>query len=494
MHHEQLPTKHDTSGSPKIDGIPPKPKRPLTVYNLFSKLERNYIVQMNKKMSLATASGGSTTERPVSKAQVDPYLELRPERYRHLVLPHDWFKVGKNKIKRQFYKNHGIISFRDLSKTVAEKWKTVDDETMDFCKMVYTGELEEYQKEMEMYAQLYGEEALKAQKKTYSKQKSAGSATHDSAAQRGQFAGGDSQSSDSYSIDSSTVGPNFTTNRTVFGMGSTPWTSSMNRNDHHRQESTVVVEGSQFPRFQNANSFSVANSQMHPYTEFGDVNSTRYSSAFEDSGSRFHPENQIAAGQPTMPRNSPHPLSQAQTNFYLEKPMLANSPPPYAENYNAIDPIATWGSQTYTEQFNNRADAISTIPQRHSQQQLWTQGPPRPDTGNPEPLMTGRNLSFIPHQNQNRTFEHNHMTQYIDIETETVREQQRFEKHDSSQSLHAAALDLLETKYSANNTENEDKDSDSSSIESEASDYSMLEEDLPCGNELKTTFDDEPAV
>jgi hypothetical protein len=69
------------------DEIPHKPKRPLTVYNLFGKLERNYIVQSHQKratVSLETScTEGIATER--SSAAVDPYLELRPAKYRDIV-------------------------------------------------------------------------------------------------------------------------------------------------------------------------------------------------------------------------------------------------------------------------------------------------------------------------------------------------------------------------------------------------------------------------
>ena len=83
------------------------------------------------------------------------------------------------------------------------------------------------------------------------------------------------------------------------------------------------------------------------------------------------------------------------------------------------------------------------------------------------------------------------MAHYQFAEIQEVPEQQSFQKQDPPQPSHAVtAEELLETKNPPKETTNED--SDDSSISSEASDYSMLEEDMPCGNELKNTFDNEP--
>lgn len=68
----------------KDDGIPPKPKRPLTVFNLFGKLERNYILQSSQKHTPNPLVSGKT-EGITPENAVDPYLELRPEKYRNIV-------------------------------------------------------------------------------------------------------------------------------------------------------------------------------------------------------------------------------------------------------------------------------------------------------------------------------------------------------------------------------------------------------------------------
>lgn len=50
------------------DTVPPIPKRPLTSYNIFSILERNYILQQNQKNDSVQTDNG------------DPYFAERPQR------------------------------------------------------------------------------------------------------------------------------------------------------------------------------------------------------------------------------------------------------------------------------------------------------------------------------------------------------------------------------------------------------------------------------
>ncbi|KAL3772913.1 hypothetical protein ACHAWO_011697 [Cyclotella atomus] len=141
------------------DGIPPKPNRPLTVFNLFGKLERSYIVQSGQKrapvpLEIISCTEGIASER--SPAAVDPYLGLRPAKYRDIVLPHDWYKVRRSKTQRKFYQAHGIIEFQELSNLVADRWSKVDDETKQFVQTIHDREMVEYRKEMEEYMELYG--------------------------------------------------------------------------------------------------------------------------------------------------------------------------------------------------------------------------------------------------------------------------------------------------------------------------------------------------
>ncbi|KAL7475574.1 hypothetical protein ACHAW6_001487 [Cyclotella cf. meneghiniana] len=141
--------------------VPPVPKRPLTAYNLFYILERNYIVQQHQKTRSSLLKGYDT--------KVDPYASERPIKYRSLVLPANWYVVGMNRTKRSDYKNHGLISFTNLSKTISEMWKEVDEEVKLYCKKLACREMNRYRYEQELFKEKYGEEAFEAQKKKYNK-------------------------------------------------------------------------------------------------------------------------------------------------------------------------------------------------------------------------------------------------------------------------------------------------------------------------------------
>ncbi|KAL7484159.1 hypothetical protein ACHAW6_009806 [Cyclotella cf. meneghiniana] len=149
-------------GAACASGIaPPKPKRPLTIFNLFSILERNFIVQQNQKR----ASASSNAPEETNANHVDPYLATRPERYRDVVLPPNWYVVGMNRVKRSKHEVHGVISFNDLTKEISNRWKSVDAKTKQYCKMIAADELERYQRDMAEYEAKYGKDAVKAQKR-----------------------------------------------------------------------------------------------------------------------------------------------------------------------------------------------------------------------------------------------------------------------------------------------------------------------------------------
>lgn len=148
-----------TMESNSNEGVPPVPKRPLTAYNLFSILERNYIVQQHQKPD----------ESDTANSELDPYASQRPARYRDLVLPSNWYVVGMNRKKRCDHKNHGVISFKDLSKSASDNWQKADSEVKAYCKMVASEELKRYRKDQAAFKEKYGEEAFYAQKKTYNK-------------------------------------------------------------------------------------------------------------------------------------------------------------------------------------------------------------------------------------------------------------------------------------------------------------------------------------
>jgi len=150
-------TKDSYDNSNYDDGaLPPIPKRPLTAYNIFSILERQYILQSKQKSTL-------DPDQLPPDAVNDPYYSARPIKYRNVLLPLDWYVVGKNRKKRQDHQNHGVISFNSLSKMIATAWAEADEETKAFCKKVSADQLEVYYKDQKAYKEKYGEEAYDAQ-------------------------------------------------------------------------------------------------------------------------------------------------------------------------------------------------------------------------------------------------------------------------------------------------------------------------------------------
>ncbi|KAL3784243.1 hypothetical protein HJC23_013530 [Cyclotella cryptica] len=155
MSHQQWASKHDEADI--RSSIPPKPKRPLTVFNIFSILERNYIVQQNQKRAAI----------PPRDTNTDPYEATRPEKYRNVILPSNWFVVGMNRVRRSKHQKHGVISFNDLTQEMSMRWKSVDPETKQYCEMIAADELTRYRQDIAAYEALYGNDAVESQKQTH---------------------------------------------------------------------------------------------------------------------------------------------------------------------------------------------------------------------------------------------------------------------------------------------------------------------------------------
>lgn len=126
------PKRKNSKADEENESFPLKPPRSYTSYQIFFQLERHYILQTNSKLA---------AELP---EYVDQGAADRPEKYRNIILPRDWYVVGVNRKKRQDHVNHGIISFDDLTKTISHNWNTADLETRMYCKDLAEMELTRY--------------------------------------------------------------------------------------------------------------------------------------------------------------------------------------------------------------------------------------------------------------------------------------------------------------------------------------------------------------
>jgi len=127
--------------------IPKKPIRPLTAYHIFFQIEREYIIQ--------TAPAGEDDDTSIHDNKV--YLSSVPQRYRDVKLPPDWYAGPGKRQKRKHRKQHGKISFLELSRVISSRWaqlEHVDPETKRFVQRIAKQEIDIYYDEMKHYKEL----------------------------------------------------------------------------------------------------------------------------------------------------------------------------------------------------------------------------------------------------------------------------------------------------------------------------------------------------
>ena len=106
--------------------------RPLNNYNLFYYLERELLLQRTRVPSFDASSTAPPSQNFHHYKDLAKQLPQRPERYRHLCIPDDWF-LKKKKTKN---KPHGEITFLDLTRSIADSWRTVDQDIKDYVTTV----------------------------------------------------------------------------------------------------------------------------------------------------------------------------------------------------------------------------------------------------------------------------------------------------------------------------------------------------------------------
>lgn len=123
---DEQPKKQPPNGQAKSDSD--LPKRPLSAYNLFFQLERENILKGQEDKNY--------TFENIARIALIHYKQCR---------------LGKP--KRKHRKTHGVIGFRDLARTIAQKWKKLDDnikhlfaERAQIEKVLYQKEIDSLQR------------------------------------------------------------------------------------------------------------------------------------------------------------------------------------------------------------------------------------------------------------------------------------------------------------------------------------------------------------
>ena len=112
--------------------------RPLNSYNLFFILERELLLQSK---GFDTTKGKGLSRRSTS-VYFDDYADLAlrfpplPSRYQSVHLSADWYMHGKDKKTREHIKTHGVISLKELSRSMAANWKMVDEDIKEYVTEV----------------------------------------------------------------------------------------------------------------------------------------------------------------------------------------------------------------------------------------------------------------------------------------------------------------------------------------------------------------------
>ena len=111
---------------------------------MFYQLERNYILQVD-------SANSSDVDTTADFKETDPHSADRPPRYRCLVLPKDWHTKGSRPKRRSRRKNHGKISFMEMTKTISSRWHEADNETKRYCRKMADIGSRQYKTDLELY-------------------------------------------------------------------------------------------------------------------------------------------------------------------------------------------------------------------------------------------------------------------------------------------------------------------------------------------------------
>lgn len=107
--------------------------KPYNRYNVFYILERERFLQSNYNYKRKTVPPPSNF---ITGYELLDMPDL-PPRYENLDLPYDWHMPGKHKATKRYHtKSHGLASFKDIARHVADEYKNIDKVTLEYVTRV----------------------------------------------------------------------------------------------------------------------------------------------------------------------------------------------------------------------------------------------------------------------------------------------------------------------------------------------------------------------
>lgn len=127
-------------GRKKENGMP---RRPLSAYNIFFSEERERILG-DVPQNGVDGSQQSTAERAILERRFSNPSSTPSG-------PAKTMQEQASNKRRKHRKTHGKIGFRDLARTIGQRWKTLPDDRMDRYKRLAKIDMDRYQEELAAY-------------------------------------------------------------------------------------------------------------------------------------------------------------------------------------------------------------------------------------------------------------------------------------------------------------------------------------------------------